>query len=300
MTDDRSAAAQPPAPTIDERTDAVLKRLGDSPYHIETPDDPAPAEGKPGDDAAAPEASPEKGGQKGPKAAGDAAATQPAPPPPASDAAPESETRERALQAERLRQVEQIDGMIRRLETEDPVLAEARRTDWARLQRENPAAFAERFAAVSQRVDQLAAMRGERARIAAEAAQTQLRLEEETLARKLPEWGDPNRRRALGQEIGKFLQQAGFSQQEIAGIRDHRVVMILRDAMQHRQEAGARKAAEAKRVAAPPPARVQRPGPADAAADTRATRLERLRRSAERSGKLDDRAAYVLAALKDG
>jgi hypothetical protein len=299
MTDDRSAAQPPAPPTFDDRADAVLKRLGDSPDHIETPDDPAPADEKPGDGAATPEASPETGSQKGPKAAGDAAA-QPTPPPPANAPAPGSETRERALQAERLRQVEQIDGMIRRLETEDPVLAEARRTDWARLQRENPAAFAERFAAVSQRVDQLGAMRGERARIAAEAVQTQLRLEDETLARKLPEWGDPDRRRALGQEIGKFLQQAGFSQQEIAGIRDHRVVMLLRDAMQYRQETGARKAAEAKRVAAPPPARVQRPGPADAAADTRATRLERLRRSAERSGKLDDRAAYVLAALKDG
>src|SRR6185437_405032 len=102
---------------------------------------------------------------------------------------------------------------------------------------------------------------------------------------------DPAQRASLLGELGDYLSEAGFSQEELGGIADHRTYLVALDAMRYRKLMKAQKDAAKKRAAAP---RVQKPGAAGDAEEGAGTRLAALKKAARRSGRLDDRAAFVL------
>ena len=108
---------------------------------------------------------------------------------------------------------------------------------------------------------------------------------------------DPAHRRSTLDAIDSFLQGEGFAREQIGELVDHRIILLARDAMRWREQERTKRSAAAKKVAQAP--RTQKPGSADEGA-SRAERLARLKRKAAQSGKIDDRAAYVLAALDEG
>lgn len=54
------------------------------------------------------------------------------------------------------------------------------------------------------------------------------------LNEKLPEFSDPTKNRQLKSDMRSYLQSYGFKDQEIGQIYDHRIVMLVNDAMKYR------------------------------------------------------------------
>jgi hypothetical protein len=203
---------------------------------------------------------------------------------------------QKALDGERARVGGRLDALIAEAER-DPVVAEGARLDWDRLRRENLALFARKWPEYQQRAGAIAAARAHQAEAAAATLAERRERAHEAVAERVPEWRDPARREALAAELRGFLGGEGFAPEEIAAIGDHRTFLIALDAMRWRREQEARKALGRKKVAAAP--RTQKPGAAEDEEGGAGRRLAALKRRAMASGKLDDRAAYVLAALED-
>jgi hypothetical protein len=204
--------------------------------------------------------------------------------------------KERALEEQRRSYAQHLEAFIEQAKTFDPILGEGAQTDWAKLARENPSAYVQKMAAFQQRVQQLRSAHQERQRIADETNRVVATRELEQLGAKLPEIRDATQRQALMRELGTFLGESGFTPQEVGGLTDHRAYLIALDAMRYRKLMRGQKDTAAKRVVTA--SKVQRPGAARDG-EPAGGRLTALKRAARTSGKLDDRAAYVLAALRE-
>ena len=92
----------------------------------------------------------------------------------------------------------------------------------------------------------------------AQAAQQRLAAEQSALLNKLPEWRNTEQATKEQREIANTLAQSyGFNEAEVAGIVDHRMVMVARDAMKYRM-LQANKTAKVQQVRTAPP--VIKPG----------------------------------------
>ena len=58
--------------------------------------------------------------------------------------------------------------------------------------------------------------------------------EQRQLQRKMPEFSDPEKSSSIQSKMRTFLQGYGFNDQEIGSVADHRVVLIINDAMKYR------------------------------------------------------------------
>jgi len=69
-----------------------------------------------------------------------------------------------------------------------------------------------------------------------QSQQLQQMIEEQQkiLNEKLPEFSDPTKNRQLKSDMRSYLQSYGFKDQEIGQIYDHRIVMLVNDAMKYR------------------------------------------------------------------
>jgi hypothetical protein len=210
----------------------------------------------------------------------------------AAEAEKAQAAQERQRYAQQLSQFANLSMMI------DPVLAEGQKTDWAKLAREEPATYVQKWAEYQQRFGQVQAAIAQRDHIAAQELQDKRREEATKLLARVPEWGDAKKYQA---DFTAMLTDAkdayGFAPEEIDGLVDHRAYLVLRDAMRYRQQEAAKKAAIAKQVAAP--TRVQKPGGGESGT-SQSAQLTALRNRANRSGRMEDRAAYVLAKLEQG
>ncbi len=120
------------------------------------------------------------------------------------------------------------------------------------------------------------------------------------LAEKAPEYADEKLAPQQRAAAYSFMEEAGFSRDELREhlnnfvpmtLHDHRLQLIIRDAMRYREAERATKKAPPKQV---PP--VQRPGAKPDKADARDARLKDLGSQLQRSGKARD-AAKLIAAL---
>jgi hypothetical protein len=177
----------------------------------------------------------------------------------------------------------------------DPVLAEGQKTDWVKLAQEDPASYVQKKAAFEQRAAFWQQVDAERQTAAMQAHQQRLATAEDTLASKLPEWKDTAKRQALVRDVTSTLESYGYSADEISGLADPRVIMVMRDLLQAKAAQSARQSAEAKRTTAAP-TRVMQPG---AARDTKAPNAaaQALLQKARQSNRLDDQVNAALAIL---
>ena len=92
----------------------------------------------------------------------------------------------------------------------------------------------------------------------AQAARQRFAAEQAALLNKLPEWRNTEQATKEQREIANTLAQSyGFNEAEIAGLVDHRMVMVARDAMKYRM-LQANKTAKVQQVRTAPP--VIKPG----------------------------------------
>ena len=113
---------------------------------------------------------------------------------------------------------------------------------------------------------------------------------------KMPELRDPKAVKAIMTEGTAYLKEIGFTDQEIVNVVDHRMTLVIRDALAYRQgRAAARTAAEKKVVGVP---KVQKPG---AGTDRKAERSERDKAAMTRiarHGTTDEQAAALTRLLE--
>jgi len=88
----------------------------------------------------------------------------------------------------------------------------------------------------------------------AKARAESLRLAEETLLERLPEWKDPGKRRAESTDITALLVEAGYSHDELSELIDPRALIVARKAaLWDKAQAAKAKATEVTKVEKTPP-----------------------------------------------
>lgn len=136
----------------------------------------------------------------------------------------------------------------------------------------------------------------QQAQAARARAQTAAR---EQLFAELPELQEASVRETLGRGLREALTEVGYTERDIAGIADPRVVKFIHRALKDRTDADAYRKLQARgpqteqRVADAP--RVARPGTAATPQAVAETRVKDLRNKAARSGRVDDIAALIAA-----
>lgn len=201
-----------------------------------------------------------------------------------------------AKQAEITARAQAIDALIAQAPL-DPVLVEGQKTDWAKLAQDDPAGYVQRRAAFDERLRYWNAVAEEQHRTRAAALEEAMRQSAEKLSEALPEWRDDTKRPDVVKRLRTTLGSYGFSEAELAGVTDHRVILVAMDAARWREAQAARQSAETKRATAPAP-KVMRPGTAQDGAGQKSKQARDLAIKAQRTGRLDDQVNAVLAALE--
>lgn len=115
--------------------------------------------------------------------------------------------------------------------------------------------------------------------------QTVLQREQAALLEKIPEWRDQTAYRAAAQDLTEAGAEYGFGADELAGIVDHRMLLVLRDAAAYRK-IKADKPAVTKKVAKAPVA--MKPGAKPKKGDAKEAARQKQRAKLKKSGSVDD------------
>jgi hypothetical protein len=175
--------------------------------------------------------------------------------------------------------------------------------DWQQLAQEQPAEYVRMTAERDAMRGRIGGIQQELQRVAAHAEQAQAQqfmqlrqAEQQRLIEALPDFGDQEKAPKKVAEMRSWLNQRGFSDQEIGQVVDHRVLLVVDKAMQADRVTEARRQAEAKRNTSAP--QVQPPGSPRQRGDTQAAqRRGQKMASLKRSGSEKDAIAYLLEVL---
>jgi hypothetical protein len=207
-----------------------------------------------------------------------------------------AETR-KAVEAERQRiqEANQLrDVYAERLKVIEQMLNQGQTTeDLSALKETDPMGYAIKVAEMTEREKQISAVRAERQKIEqqqqaqyAEALKAHLASESEKLAAAIPELADKAKGEAIRAEIREYAKGLGYTDQDIQGIYDHRVVSQLYKSMKYEQLMSGKTQATKKVTEAP---RMMRPG--TSTPEARETQeMKKLREQVRRSGKKGDAA----------
>ena len=211
---------------------------------------------------------------------------------------------ERAAEAAQARQ-EYLD----RLDLVEKALTGAdTEPNWEQLKAQDPSKYAETRIAWQERREQLEQLRAEQTRVrdeqhgAMEAErQRVLMAEAEKLDAAIPDWAaDPDVKRDGQQKIVQFAQATyGFTPDDLGSIVDHRVILLLRDAMAYnemRQKGTkAKDVAREKRRKSP----TLQPGSPRAAKAKVKSGKNSARKKLAQTGRVDDAVSVLLDLLPD-
>jgi hypothetical protein len=131
------------------------------------------------------------------------------------------------------------DTYAQRLQAiEQFIVSQAPQEDLNLLKENDPIGYAVKVAELSEKKDQLQAIRAEQERIAymqqseqAQAMQQRVAQEAQKLTQVLPEFSDPTKGENLRKEIRSYGQSLGFTDQELSSVYDSRHVVTLHKAM---------------------------------------------------------------------
>ena len=131
------------------------------------------------------------------------------------------------------------DTYAQRLQAiEEFIVAQSPQEDLNSLKENDPIGYAVKVAELSERKEQLQAIRAEQYRIAqvqqseqARAMSERVAQEASKLAQVLPEFSDPTKGENLRKEIRTYGKALGFSEEELSSVYDSRHVVTLHKAM---------------------------------------------------------------------
>lgn len=178
--------------------------------------------------------------------------------------------------------------------------------DWDKLRRENPAEFAARWADHQRFVQDQQAVAQERQRVQAELSERQqrelnqvLEVEKKALVEAIPEWSNPEVASEEKKQLAQYAQSLGFTEEQLAQVYDHRIMVMLRKAQRFDQIQAKGKTKIQSKVKDPkvlkPGARDQTPPKQKGKRKQARTAMDRL----ARTGRPQDAAAALMAILPE-
>lgn len=178
--------------------------------------------------------------------------------------------------------------------------------DWVQLEKDDPQdfliqrqKFGERQAqldqAINQATQQATAIKQRQQQQYQAQTQQYLTQQEELLLKALPEWSNADTRQAETARVVDYLTNQGFSSEEVANIKDHRIIVMAQKAM-----AGDKVATDVdlakKKVKRVP--KLVKPNARQSQSEAAAKRTKKLMHKAFNTGRNEDIAAALLSRRK--
>lgn len=149
--------------------------------------------------------------------------------------------------------------------------------------------YQEHMGRLNQASQALAAQKQEYQKQQEVEQQRWLKQQSDELLSKLPAWSDESTKKADAQKIRSYAKKYGFSEDDVNGVTDHRIILMLNDARRY-AELQESKPEVTKKVRKAP--KLVKSGARKSTATLNSENLKNLRSRVKRSGKAEDAAAF--------
>lgn len=199
-----------------------------------------------------------------------------------------------AVRAERQQYAQLLGALQAQLQATEP------QVDLDRLYHEDPIEWVRQKEVMRERQEKAYAIQAEQQRLSQLSQYEQQRAMEETLSSQkdallaaLPSWKDPKTARAEKALVVESAKAAGFSEEDLKSVYDHRLVLLLRKAGLYDQMVSKRQGIKPVVNNGPRPAK---PGAAGRVSAT--TESTRAKQRLAKTGRIDDAVSAIELLLK--
>ena len=204
----------------------------------------------------------------------------------------EAETQ--AVRAERAQYAQLLGALQAQLQAAEP------QVDLDRLYQEDPIEWVRQKEVLRERQEKALAIQAEQQRLAqlqqaeqARATEEYLLQQKEALLAALPEWKDPKKAQVEKALVVESAKAAGFTEDDLKNVYDHRLVLLLRKAGLYDQMMSKRQGIKPVVTNGPRPAK---PGAAGRVSTT--TEATRAKQRLAKTGRIDDAASAIELLLR--
>ena len=199
-----------------------------------------------------------------------------------------------AVRAEREQYAQLLGALQAQLQSSEP------QVDVERLYQEDPIEWVRQKEIMRERQEKLGAIQSEQQRLyqvtqyeQQRAMEAQLASQQEALLAALPDWKDPKKAKVEKALLVESAKAAGFSDEDLKSVYDHRLVLLLRKAALFDQMVSKRQGIKPVVNNGP---RTAKPGAAGRVSTT--TESVRAKQRLAKSGRIDDAASAIELLLK--
>lgn len=199
-----------------------------------------------------------------------------------------------AVRAEREQYAQLLGALQAQLQSSEP------QVDLDRLYHEDPIEWVRQKEVMRERQEKLGAIQSEQQRLAQvsqyeqqRAMEAQLASQQEALLAALPDWKDPKKAKAEKALVIESAKAAGFTDEDLKSVYDHRLVLLLRKAALFDQMVSKRQGIKPVVNNGP---RTAKPGAAGRVSTT--TESVRAKQRLAKTGRIDDAASAIELLLK--
>ena len=199
-----------------------------------------------------------------------------------------------AVRAEREQYAQLLGALQTQLQSSEP------QVDLERLYQEDPIEWVRQNEVMRQRQEKLSAIQSEQQRLSQvaqyeqqRAMEAQFASQQEALLAALPEWKDSKRAKAEKALVIESAKAAGFTDEDLKSVYDHRLVLLLRKAAMYDQMVSKRQGIKPVVNNGP---RTAKPGAAGRVSTT--TESTRAKQRLAKTGRIDDAASAIELLLK--
>jgi hypothetical protein len=199
-----------------------------------------------------------------------------------------------AVRAEREQYAQLLGALQAQLQSSEP------QVDLERLYQEDPIEWVRQKEVMRERQEKLGAIQSEQQRLSQvaqyeqqRAMEAQLASQQEALLAALPDWKDPKKAKAEKALVIESAKAAGFTDEDLKSVYDHRLVLLLRKAALFDQMVSKRQGIKPVVNNGP---RTAKPGAAGRVSTT--TESVRAKQRLAKTGRIDDAASAIELLLK--
>ena len=199
-----------------------------------------------------------------------------------------------AVRAEREQYAQLLGALQAQLQSSEPQI------DLERLYHEDPIEWVRQKEVMRERQEKLGAIQSEQQRLyqvsqyeQQRAMEAQLASQQEALLAALPDWKDPKKAKAEKALVIESAKAAGFTDEDLKSVYDHRLVLLLRKAALFDQMVSKRQGIKPVVNNGPRPAK---PGAAGRVSTT--TEGMRAKQRLAKTGRIDDATSAIELLLK--
>ena len=206
----------------------------------------------------------------------------------------QAEQETQAVRAEREQYAQLLGALQAQLQSSEP------QVDLERLYHEDPIEWVRQKEVMRERQEKLGAIQSEQQRLSQvaqyeqqRAMEAQFASQQEALLAALPEWKDSKRAKAEKALVIESAKAAGFSDEDLKSVYDHRLVLLLRKAALFDQMVSKRQGIKPVTNNGPRPAK---PGAAGRVSTT--SEVTRAQQRLAKTGRVDDAADAIYKLLR--